>query len=38
MSNEIIVPFDETLLRLPSCLAVHSQLRPNLNNSHLKIM
>jgi len=31
MSNEIIVPFNETLLRLPSCLAVHAQLRSNLN-------
>ncbi len=30
MSNEMIVPFDETLLRLPSCLAVHAQLRSNL--------
>jgi GNAT superfamily N-acetyltransferase len=26
----MIVPFDETLLRLPSCLAVHAQLRSNL--------
>jgi GNAT superfamily N-acetyltransferase len=32
MSNEIIVPFDETLLRLPSSLALHAQLRPNLTN------
>jgi GNAT superfamily N-acetyltransferase len=26
----MFVPFDETILRLPSCLAVHAQLRPNL--------
>jgi GNAT superfamily N-acetyltransferase len=31
MSQEIIIPFDETILRLPSCLAIHSQLRPSLN-------
>ncbi|CAF1575337.1 unnamed protein product [Rotaria magnacalcarata] len=31
MSNEIFVSFDETLLRLPSCLSVHAQLRPNLS-------
>lgn len=30
MSNEIIVPLDETLFRLPSCLTVHAQLRSNL--------
>ncbi|CAF5093905.1 unnamed protein product, partial [Rotaria sp. Silwood1] len=27
----MLVVFDETLLRLPSCLNVHAQLRPNLN-------
>ncbi|CAF1214268.1 unnamed protein product [Rotaria sordida] len=27
----MFVVFDESLLRLPSCLAVHAQLRPNLN-------
>jgi len=31
MSQEIIVSFDENLLRLPSCLTIHTQLRPNLN-------
>jgi len=30
MSNEIIVRFDENLLRLPSCLTVHAQLHSNL--------
>ncbi|CAF0889632.1 unnamed protein product [Adineta steineri] len=30
MSNEFFVRFDENLLRLPSCLAVHAQLHPNL--------
>jgi GNAT superfamily N-acetyltransferase len=29
MSNEIIVPFDETLRRLPSSLALYAQLRAN---------
>jgi GNAT superfamily N-acetyltransferase len=29
--EEIIVPFDDNLIRLPSCLAIHIQLRPNLN-------
>ena len=31
MSEEVIVPFDKNLLRLPSCLAIHKQLRSNLN-------
>ena len=31
MSNEVLVPLDETLLRLPSCLTLHAQLRPNLS-------
>jgi len=31
MSQEIIVPFDDNLLQLPTCLAIHTQLRPNLN-------
>jgi GNAT superfamily N-acetyltransferase len=31
MSNEIVVAFDETLFRLPSCLTVHAQLRSNLS-------
>jgi GNAT superfamily N-acetyltransferase len=30
MLNEIIVRFDENLLRLPSCLTVHAQLHSNL--------
>jgi GNAT superfamily N-acetyltransferase len=36
MSNEIIVPFDETLLRLPSCSAVHSQLRKFPSEDYVK--
>ena len=31
MSNEVLVPFDETILRLPSCLTLHTRLRPNLS-------
>ncbi|CAF3288139.1 unnamed protein product [Rotaria socialis] len=31
MPNEIFVSFDETVLRLASCLSVHAQLRPNLS-------
>jgi len=31
MSQEIIVPFDDDLLRLPTCLTIHTQLRSNLN-------
>ncbi|UJR15006.1 hypothetical protein I4U23_001983 [Adineta vaga] len=31
MSNEIFVPFDETILRLPSCLTVHAQLHDHLS-------
>lgn len=31
MSQDIIVPFDDNLLQLPSCLNIHLQLRPNLN-------
>jgi hypothetical protein len=36
MSQEIIIPFDETILRLPSCLAIHGQVRPSLNQSTSK--
>ncbi|CAF1204076.1 unnamed protein product [Adineta ricciae] len=31
MSQEIIIPFDENIVRLPSCLTVHKQLRFGLN-------
>jgi hypothetical protein len=31
MSQEVIVPFDDYLLRLPACLTIHAQLRSNLN-------
>lgn len=30
MSDDTIVPFDEAILRLPSCVALHAQLRSNL--------
>ena len=30
MSNESIVQFDRTILRLPSCQSLHAQLRSNL--------
>lgn len=31
MMSETLIPFDENLVRLPSCLSLHAQLRPNLN-------
>ncbi|UJR31667.1 hypothetical protein I4U23_019148 [Adineta vaga] len=36
MSQERIIPFDETIFRLPSCLTVHQQLRPNLKQLTLE--
>lgn len=36
MSNEIFVPFNETIFRLPSCLNVHKQFRSNLNKFTLE--
>ena len=31
MSDDIVVPFDENVLRSPSCQSIHAQLRPSLN-------
>ncbi|CAF0714739.1 unnamed protein product [Adineta steineri] len=36
MSHDTIVSFDENILQLPSCLAIHAQLRPSLNRFELK--
>lgn len=32
MSNDIVVSFDENILRLPSCRSIHAQLRPSLTD------
>ena len=30
MADQPVIPFDETILCLPSCIAVHAQLHPHL--------